>query len=80
MSHPWAWIGFSAFVLVMLALDLGIFHRKSGKVGWKEALAWSAAWIALAFLFNTGIYYWHGGEKALPRHQSSQGTLERAGL
>ena len=64
-DHLWAWIGFGAFVLVMLALDLGIFHRKPREVSLKEALAWSAVWIGLALVFNTGIYYWHGGEKAL---------------
>ena len=65
MSHLWAWIGFSAFVLVMLALDLGIFHRKAREVSLKEALAWSAVWIGLALVFNAGIYHRHGGEKAL---------------
>jgi tellurite resistance protein TerC len=65
MSHLWAWIGFSAVVLVVLAFDLGIFHRKSREVSLKEALAWSAVWIGLALVFNTGIYYWHGGERAL---------------
>jgi tellurite resistance protein TerC len=59
------WIGFSALVLAMLALDLGIFHRKSREVSLKEALTWSGVWIGLALAFNTGIYYWHGGEKAL---------------
>jgi tellurite resistance protein TerC len=59
------WIGFSAFVLAMLALDLGIFRRKSQEISLKEALTWSAAWIGLAFAFNAGIYHWQGGEKAL---------------
>jgi len=64
-NHPLAWIGFSIFVMVMLALDLGIFHRKPHEVRLKEALTWSAVWIGLALAFNVGIYYWHGGEKAL---------------
>ena len=64
-DHLLAWIGFSAFVLAMLALDLGIFHRKSRALSLKEALTWSAVWIGLALAFNTGIYYRHGGEKAL---------------
>ena len=64
-GHPLAWIGFGAFVLAMLALDLGVLHRKSREVGLKEALAWSAVWIALALAFNAGVYYWQGGEKAL---------------
>jgi len=48
-----------------LVLDLGIFRRRSREVGPKEALTWSAVWIGLALVFNTGIYYWHGEEKAL---------------
>jgi tellurite resistance protein TerC len=65
LDHLWAWIGFGAFVLGMLALDLGILNRKSREVSLKKALAWSAVWIGLALSFNTGIYFWHGGEKAL---------------
>lgn len=64
-DHPLVWLGFGVFVLAMLALDLGIFHRKSHVTGLKEALIWSAVWIGLALLFNLGIYHWHGGEKAL---------------
>jgi tellurite resistance protein TerC len=64
-SHMLGWIGFSTFVLVMLALDLGIFHRKSREISWREAAIWSAVWVGLALAFNAGIYYWHGGEKAL---------------
>ena len=61
----WLWIGFSIFVLAMLALDLGVFHRKSHTVGMKEALTWSAVWIALALLFNAGIWYWRGPDQGL---------------
>jgi tellurite resistance protein TerC len=64
-GHPLLWIGFSAFVLAMLALDLGVLHRKSREVGLREALAWSAVWIALALAFNAGVYYWQGGEKGM---------------
>ena len=53
----WIWIGFSLFVLTMLALDLGVFHRKSHNVGMKEALTWSGAWIVLALLFNAGATF-----------------------
>ncbi len=63
--QAWMWIGFNLFVLLMLALDLGVFHRKSHAVGVKEALAWSGVWIALALAFNAGIYFWRGGETAL---------------
>ncbi len=59
------WIGFSVFVLAMLALDLGVFHRKSHAVGMKEALTWSGVWIALALLFNAGVWHWRGHDKGL---------------
>ena len=42
----WMWIAFIAFVLLMLALDLGVFHRKAHVVSVKEAVAWSAVWLA----------------------------------
>ncbi len=61
----WLWIGFNVFVLAMLALDLGVFHRKSHTVSIKEALTWSAVWIALAMTFNAGIYFFSGPEPAL---------------
>jgi tellurite resistance protein TerC len=64
-DHPLAWLGFGVFVLAMLALDLGVFQRKPHEAGLKEALTWSAVWVGLALLFNAGVYYWHGGEKAL---------------
>ena len=59
------WIGFNVFVLAMLALDLGVFHRKAHEVKVKEALWWSAVWVGLAMLFNTGVYFWRGEEAAL---------------
>jgi len=58
------WIGFTAFVLLMLALDLGVFHRKSHEVKIKEALIWSAVWILMALVFNYGIYHYLGKDKA----------------
>ncbi len=59
------WIGFNAFVLVMLALDLGVFHRKSHEVKFKEAITWSAVWIVLALIFNVGIWHYFGEVKAI---------------
>jgi tellurite resistance protein TerC len=50
----WMWIGFTVFVLAMLALDLGVFHRKAQVVTIKESLAWTAVWVTLALLFNAG--------------------------
>lgn len=58
------WILFNIFVLAMLALDLGVFHRKVHEVKIKEAVAWSAVWIVLALLFNVGVYFWRGPEQA----------------
>ena len=59
------WTCFIGFVLVMLALDLGVFHRKSHEIKIKEALIWSAVWISLALAFNYGIYVFMGKEKAI---------------
>lgn len=50
------WVAFAAFVFAMLALDLGVFHRKPHAVKLPEALAWTGVWITLALLFNLGIY------------------------
>jgi tellurite resistance protein TerC len=49
------WVGFVAFGMIKLALDLVVFHRKAHVVKTKEALAWSGVWIALALLFNAGV-------------------------
>lgn len=61
----WFWIGFNLFVLGMLALDLGVFHRKSHTVKFKEAILWSAFWISLALVFAVVVYYWRGHQPAL---------------
>jgi tellurite resistance protein TerC len=53
----WLWVGFNAFVLAMLALDLGVFHRKAHDVSVREALTWSAVWIGLALSFNAIIFF-----------------------
>jgi tellurite resistance protein TerC len=53
----WLWVGFNLFVLAMLALDLGVFHRKSHAVSGKEALTWSLVWISLSLVFNAIIYF-----------------------
>lgn len=65
LGTPILWVGFTAFVLVMLALDLGVFHRKAHAVGMREALGWTIFWIMLALLFNAGIYYYYGTRAAL---------------
>ena len=61
----WLWGGFTLFVLAMMALDLGVFHRKSHVVGFKEALIWTAVWVTLAMIFNAGVWYFAGSKKAL---------------
>jgi tellurite resistance protein TerC len=59
------WIVFNLFVVAMLALDLGVFHRKAHEIRIREALLWSAFWIVLSLLFNLGVYYWRGSVTAL---------------
>jgi len=59
------WIGFNIFVLSMLALDLGVFHRRAHAVRVREAVIWSVVWIALAGVFNIVLYFGFGGERAL---------------
>jgi len=59
------WILFNAFVLLMLALDLGVFHRKTHEISLKEALTWTFVWISLALVFNAIIFYWRGRQQAL---------------
>ena len=56
----WIWVGFIVFVLLMLALDLGVFHRKAHVVTLKEALTWSAVWITMGLSFSVLVY--HGYE------------------
>ena len=59
------WIFFILFILLMLAIDLGVFHRKSHAVSFKESLLWTMVWMGLAMIFNALIYFWKGPEKAL---------------
>ena len=58
MHEPlWLWAGFTAFVLLMLGIDLGLFNRRAHVVTYRQSLAWSAVWVALALLF-AGVVYW----------------------
>ncbi|MFC1475369.1 TerC family protein [Candidatus Zixiibacteriota bacterium] len=59
------WTAFNILVLAMLALDLGVFHRKAHTVSIKEALWWTLVWTVVTLLFNVGVYYWRGTEIAL---------------
>lgn len=64
IGSPALWGGFIAFVVLMLAVDLGL-HRKAHEVGVKEAATWSAVWIALAAAFGGLVYWWFGKDRAL---------------
>ncbi len=61
----WFWVGFNAFILGLLAVDLGIFHRKAHAVSIREAGAWLAVWVSLALAFNVIVLFWKGRQPAL---------------
>ena len=65
MDQLWLWIGCNIFVLAMLALDLGVFHRQAHVVSFKESITWTVVWVALALCFNLGIWHYDGSQKAL---------------
>ena len=65
IGSPWMWSGFLAFVLAMLALDLGVCQRRAHKVGLREAAIWSAVWVASALIFNLLIWHGFGSQKGL---------------
>jgi tellurite resistance protein TerC len=65
VGTPALWLGFTVFVVVMLVVDLGVFHKRAHEVSAREALAWTGVWVALSLLFNVGVYLWFGSERAL---------------
>ncbi len=65
LSGSLPWVLFVGLVLVLLALDLGVFHRKKHEIGVREAVAWTAFWVFLAVLFNIWVYYSRGSEAGL---------------
>jgi tellurite resistance protein TerC len=65
MTAPWGWIAFNAFVLAMLALDLGVFNRRPHQVSVREAGLWSALWVSLATAFGFGVRELLGNQAAL---------------
>lgn len=65
VGTPALWAGFTLFVLAMLALDLGVFHRKAHVVDAREALTWSAVWVALALVFGAGVHYFFGPQRGI---------------
>ena len=64
-TNIWFWLGFIAFVLAMLAVDLGVFHRKAHEVRPREAGIWTAVWVTLALLFAGGLYLVENRQVAL---------------
>jgi tellurite resistance protein TerC len=65
IGSPLLWAAFLVFVLAMLAVDLGVFHKKAHEVSLKEAGIWSVVWVALALVFNVGVYALFGPERGL---------------
>jgi tellurite resistance protein TerC len=61
----WLWVAFNAFVLVLLAVDLGVFHRSNHAISVKESLMWSGIWILVGFAFNVGVFFFSGPQKGL---------------
>jgi tellurite resistance protein TerC len=65
MNSLWGWVGFNVAVLAILALDLGVLHRRSSKVSLKEAAIWSAVWVALSLCFAFAVYRNMGKQSGL---------------
>ncbi len=66
MSHQiLLWVGFNIFILILLALDLGVFHRTDRPIKLRESLFWSVIWIVVALLFNVVVYFWWGTDTGL---------------
>src|SRR5687768_13121899 len=65
IGSPLLWAGFLAFVFAMLAIDLGVFHKKAHEISMKEAGIWSGVWVTLAAVFNGGVYFWFGPQRGL---------------
>jgi len=65
LNSPWGFVGFNVVVLAILALDLGVLHRRSAKVSLKEAASWSAVWVALSLSFAFAVYRTMGNQAGL---------------
>src|SRR5690606_27062150 len=65
---PLLWVGFFLLIFALLALDLGVFHKNPHAISTKEALTWTAVWVAVSMVFNVGVYFIY-----------EAGLLERAG-
>ncbi len=60
MHSLWLWVGFNVFVLLLLALDLGILHRHARAISLRESAWWSVIWVLVALAFNVGMLFWYG--------------------
>ena len=65
IGSPVLWFGFVAFVVAMLAVDLGVFHRRAHVVGFREALAWSGVWAGLSLAFGAWVWWVFGAERGV---------------
>jgi len=65
MGTPVLWVLFNLFVVLALALDLGVFHRRAHRLRLREAAFWSVVWIALALSFGYFVWHWHGTQRGL---------------
>ena len=65
VGTPLLWVGFTVLIASMLALDLGVFHRRAHVVTMREAMVWTVVWIVTALLFNIAVYLSFGSERAL---------------
>ncbi|MGB8472747.1 MAG: TerC family protein [Candidatus Acidiferrum sp.] len=65
MGTPLLWLVFNLFVLVTIALDLGVFHRRPHKMKTREALMWTLVWIGLSVTFGLGVLHYSGGQRSL---------------
>jgi tellurite resistance protein TerC len=71
----WLWVGFNLFVLLLLALDLGVFHQKAHRVSIKEATIWSIVWITLSMVFNLGLYFFWDKISPTSDYSNSEAAL-----
>jgi tellurite resistance protein TerC len=65
VTNLWWWAGFNAVVLTLLAVDLGVFHRRAHRVRVREAAIWSAVWVTLSLSFGAGVYFTLGRDKGV---------------
>lgn len=75
MDTIWLWVGFNLFVLALLALDLGVFHRHAHAVSVKEATIWSVVWIALSLAFNVLLYFFWDVISPASEYSNSEAAL-----